>query len=172
MLERACIRIIGRKRQIPSAFSFFFCPHQRKHPIKVDVNIDKRRENKSMEGYEYRGFGVRRKRDRGLSAVGQKIDNEPTKNFGIEWGSGMETTNVQEEPTEGAKDFSLNGKTLNMRNLPLQIDFQNDYGKLTIYLENNLLEVVKELKKKRLIQSYSKLISEALTMYLTSDLSK
>lgn len=168
MLERACIRIIRRKRQILSTFSFFFCQHKGNIPLKSMSTSTKRRENRSMEGYGYRGFGVRRKRDRGLSAVGPKMDNEPTENFGIEWGSGVETTVVQDESSKEAKDFSLNGKTLNMRNLPQQFDFQNEHGKLTIYLENNLLEVVKGLKKKRLIQSYSKLISEALTMYLTS----
>lgn len=118
-----------------------------------------------MNEFVLGGFGSRRKRNLNLSGSKSNPVSESEDSLGIEWNAEQEQQ-MRAARTEPANAASRDVVKVGM--LPEQTNFQKDYSKLTIYLENNLLRTVKELKKQRRIESYSRLINDALVQYLSS----
>jgi len=141
-----------------------------------------------MEEYGFKGFGVRRKRQIDLSAFRQNSSDQQSSSLGIDWDSVENDEQLEQQirqekmqlgrvsarqpatMSSSQEDFrtvKMGGKDIVIRPMEKKADFQKDCGKLTIYLENNLISTVKELKKERYIESISKLVGDALVHYLS-----
>ncbi|NMM65135.1 ribbon-helix-helix protein, CopG family [Clostridium sp. P21] len=126
-------------------------------------------------------FGYRRKRN--ISLLNNAVD-EGEVATGIDWTrSSDESVYYEEELEEYNNEELIEGyeeateeehiepmmigkKPINLDKLKVKSN-QQEMEKITIYLDKNLITILKMLKKDKRISSYSQLIKEALQEYLT-----
>lgn len=130
-------------------------------------------------------YSMRRRRNVTLPGIEEKQDSERTNNHGINWDDPETVNKVEFDSIESCdnapqlnQEHGLEEKDQE-KTIPFRVgNFVVSLGqlgapknseqtqKLTVYLDTDLVDVMKNLKKARLIPSYSWLVAEAVKQYL------
>lgn len=100
----------------------------------------------------------------------EEDDYDPAEEEEIEMEEEMEEEDELEEEDENQEDqqddhIKIGNKVINLQRLKVK-ENQKEMEKMTIYLDKNLITILKILKKDRRINSYSQCIKDALEQYM------
>jgi hypothetical protein len=113
-----------------------------------------------MGAFEYGGFGSRRKRNLNLSS--RFTEGVPEK----EWEEHSSRNEIREESVDQIIDDNINKNPTVSVSFPIPEKSKREATKLTLYVENNYIAKLNELKQSGQIPSYSWLVNELLKQAL------